>query len=415
MFRRRYLPAERESFRPIAVKLALDLLLLLLSVPLLFCTGYLSWATLLSLRPRTPADGSLTRRFRFVVPAHNESTGIAATVHSLLHVDYPASSFDVLVVADNCSDDTAEQARNAGAVVLERHDDQLRGKGYALLHAFEHLPDGIDAVAVIDADTLVSPNLLRAFSARRELGAHAVQADYAVRNPEASWRTRLIAIAFGSFHIVRSRAREHARLSCGLRGNGMCFSSEILKRVPHNAFSIVEDVEYGVRLGEAGYRVHYADEAHVYGEMVSTASAASSQRRRWEEGRKQLIAQHAGRLFWAGLGRDRVLFDLACDLLIPPLSRLAVLSVVGLSAACALGLVFKGFAVSTLTFAACLASIILYVLRGWTLSGTGARGLLDLGLAPLYVLWKAGLRLRRAGNPSSSWVRTKRENQPGPP
>jgi cellulose synthase/poly-beta-1,6-N-acetylglucosamine synthase-like glycosyltransferase len=311
----------------------------------------------------------------------------------------------VVVVADNCSDDTAVQAKQAGAVVLERQDAEKRGKGYALLHAFHALPPEVDAVVVIDADTLVSPNILRAFDARRALGAHAVQADYAVRNPEASWRTRLIAIAFGSFHIVRSRARERLGLSCGLRGNGMCFSAQVLNEVPHNAFSIVEDVEYGLRLGEAGQRVFYADEAHVYGEMVTTASAASSQRRRWEEGRRELVRKHRGqmlRLAWAR--RQLMLFDLAVDLSIPPLSRIAVAAAIG-----ALIAALAALPVSLCAFGACLVALFGYVLRGWSVSGTGLRGLLDLGLAPAYVLWKVGLRLRRSPKSTGTWVRTKRE------
>jgi cellulose synthase/poly-beta-1,6-N-acetylglucosamine synthase-like glycosyltransferase len=386
-----------------------DLLLFAVGVPVLLASAYLFLATLLSGKLAAPRPLGDARRFRFVVPAHNESAGIGPTVESLLAVDYPREHFEVVVVADNCNDDTALHARNAGAVVLERQDAERRGKGYALLHAFERLPESVDAVVVIDADTLVSPNILRAFSARRDLGAHAVQADYAVRNPDASWRTRLIAIAFGSFHIVRSRARERVGASCGLRGNGMCFSAELLKAVPHEAFSIVEDVEYGLRLGEAGYRVFYADEAHVYGEMVSGASAASSQRRRWEEGRKDLVRNNARRLISAAFAkRSLVLLDLAVDLLIPPLSRLAVLSAVGCGLAAALSL-----RVSLASFGFCVTALFLYVLRGWAVSGTGGRGLLDLALAPAYVLWKASLRLRRSRGSTQVWVRTKRED-PGP-
>ena len=328
-----------------------DCLLLVLSLPLLAAASYLLAATVLSRRLPVPPAPAVERRFRFIVPAHNESAGIAATVKSLLGVDYPAPSFDVLVVADNCEDDTAEQARAAGALVLERHDLERRGKGYALLLAFSDLPPEVDAVVVVDADTLVSSNLLRAFAARRSLGAVAIQADYAVRNPNASWRTRLIAIAFGAFHIVRSRARERLALSCGLRGNGMCFSAALLAEVPHQAFSIVEDVEYGLRLGEAGYRVHYADEAHVYGEMVSTAAAASSQRRRWEEGRNELVRRNGLRLLRAGLvRRSRLLFDLALDLLIPPLSRIAVLSLLGALLALAFSLAAQRVLLSAVAF-----------------------------------------------------------------
>jgi 1,2-diacylglycerol 3-beta-glucosyltransferase len=391
--------------------LAVDLVLVLLSLPVLAAASYLFLATLLSSRLRVPAP-SEQRRFRFVVPAHNESAGIGATVASLLGVDYPRALFDVLVVADNCQDDTAAQARAAGATVLERQDAERRGKGYALLLAFSNLPADIDAVVVVDADTLVSSNLLRAFAARRDQGAVAAQADYAVRNPNASWRTRLIAIAFGAFHIVRSRARERLGLSCGLRGNGMCFSAALLAEVPHDAFSIVEDVEYGLRLGEAGYRVHYVDEAHVYGEMVSSAAAASSQRRRWEEGRKQLVRRNGTRFLRAGIAqKNRILFDLALDLLIPPLSRIAVCSVLGVAAALTLSYFARGVTLSSVSFGFCVLAVVLYVFRGWSVSGTGLRGLIDLGLAPIYVIWKASLRLRKASRPTSSWVRTKREQQ----
>jgi 1,2-diacylglycerol 3-beta-glucosyltransferase len=391
----------------------IDLLLWLLGLPALLAAGYLLVATLLSGKLSVPQSASTERRFRIIVPAHNESAGIAETVRSLLGLDYPADRFDVLVVADNCADDTADRARAAGALVLERQDTERRGKGYALHHAFERLPAEVDAVVVVDADTLVSPNLLRAFAARRDLGAAAIQADYAVRNTDASWRTRLIAIAFGSFHIVRSRARERSSLSCGLRGNGMCFSAELLAKVPHEAYSIVEDVEYGIRLGEAGYRVYYTDEAHVYGEMVSGAAAASSQRRRWEEGRKELVRRNAWRLVGLGVrSRNRVLFDLGADLLVPPLSRVALLCLLFFGLALALSL-FAGRAVSSLWgYGACLLAVALYVLRGWSVSGTGARGLFDLGFAPAYVIWKLGLRLRRRPSETSTWVRTKREERP---
>jgi cellulose synthase/poly-beta-1,6-N-acetylglucosamine synthase-like glycosyltransferase len=389
--------------------LALGLAILALPVALL--AAYLFSFVLLSAESPRPPRSSTRHRFRLIVPAHDEEQGIAETVRSLRQLDYPADAFSVLVIADNCSDATAERAREAGAEVLERQNAELRGKGYALLHAFERLPGDVDAVVVIDADTLVSHNLLQAFSARLALGADAIQADYAVRNPHQSWRTRLVAIAFGAFHIVRGRARERLQLSAGLRGNGMCFTTSILRRVAHEAFSIVEDVEYGIRLGEAGCRVHYADEAHVYGEMVSSSAAASSQRTRWEGGRKALQKAHGMRLVKRGLqARNRVLFDLGFDLLVPPLSRIAVASVAGFALA---GVAFYGwgssFAAALSLWGFCVASVVLYVLRGWSVSGTGLRGLRDLALAPAYVIWKATLGSRKDARPDAPWIRTTRE------
>jgi len=397
----------------VTLPVGLDIALLLLGTPLLLAAAYLLLATLLSAKLRVPASTEPSRRFRFVVPAHNESAGITETVRSLLAVDYPKQLFEVVVVADNCSDDTAEQAAAAGATVMVRHDTERRGKGYALDHVFSSTSPEVDSVVVIDADTLISPNILRAFAARRDLGARAAQADYAVRNPNAGWRTRLIAIAFGAFHIVRSRARERLGLSCGLRGNGMCFSTELLREIPHQAYSVVEDVEYGIRLGEAGYRVHYADEAHVYGEMVTTSAAANSQRRRWEEGRKLLVAQHARRLLQKSLTeQSRVLFDLALDLFIPPLSRIAVGLLVAWLLALAVTLLLQASGISLVAFGLGLGAVVAYVLRGWMVSGTGLRGLLDLALAPVYVAWKMTLRFRKPARAATAdWVRTEREKQ----
>ena len=259
----------------------LDVLLTLSALPVLAATTYLALLALLARRAPAPPSGRGVR-FDLVVPAHDEEAGIAQTVRSLLAIDYPAELYRVVVVADNCSDQTARRASEAGARVLKRTDPERRGKGHALAFAFERLgEEGVaDAFVVVDADTLVSPNLLGAFASRIQAGASALQADYGVRNPESSWRTRLLHLGFTLFHEVRSSGRERLGLSCGLRGNGMAFTRSVLAEVPHDAFSVVEDVEYGIRLGLAGHRVHYVGEAQVLGEMPASERATRSQRSR---------------------------------------------------------------------------------------------------------------------------------------
>jgi 1,2-diacylglycerol 3-beta-glucosyltransferase len=378
------------------------------ALPVCVADAYLLVLTLFSGRLSAPTYGEPRLKFAFVVPSHNEEAGIAATVENLRSVDYPKELFSVVAVADNCTDATAARAEAAGARVLVRNNVEERGKGYALLYAFTWLASEVDAVVVVDADTVVSSNLLRAFAARIERGASALQADYAVRNPNASWRTRLMAIAFGAFHVLRSLARERLRVSCGLRGNGMCFTSQLLSEVRYDAFSVVEDVEYGIRLAEAGHRIEYAAEAHVYGEMVSTERASRSQRARWERGRHALTREHAFPLLRQALAqRNRVKLDLAGDLLVPPLGTLAAIVVMGFLASAAY-FYFEGRPLALVLWTANLATIVLYVLRGWSLSGTGARGLVELGCAPFYVAWKLWLRLRQPRGPST-WVRTTRE------
>jgi cellulose synthase/poly-beta-1,6-N-acetylglucosamine synthase-like glycosyltransferase len=381
----------------------------LLAAPPAFASLYLLLTTLLS--GRTTATPAAIRRTKFniIVPAHNEAAVIARTVASLRRVAWPQDQFRILTVADNCTDETAAAARAAGSLVLERQNATLRGKGYALDFAFSaSLREGwADAVVVVDADAEVSANLLEAFAAAIERGALAVQAHYGVLNPNASWRTRLITIAKGSFHIVRSRARERMRVSCGIRGNGWCVTHELLRAVPYRAFSLAEDLEYGIELGLAGYRVAYADEAHADADMVSGQQIASKQRQRWESGRFQLIRSKTGKLLRATVRqRSWICLDLAVDLLVLPLSYI-VLNITLLAATAALTQIWMPATRVWLWVAVgCAVCSCAYVLRGWRLSGIGARGILDLAHAPAFLIWKLMLMLRRE---SSEWVRTERE------
>ena len=389
----------------------IDLALTLVGIPVFAASAYLILLALLSRRHPPPSSRPPHLKFDFVVPAHNEEMQIAATVESLLGVDYPAALFRVLVVADNCDDRTAAAAVAAGATVLVRTDAERRGKGYALELAFNRsVEEGFaDAVVVIDADTVVSRNVLTAFAARFERGALAVQADYAVRNPQSSWRTRMMTVAFAAFHGVRSLARERLGVSCGLRGNGMGFSRAVLKDHPHRAFSIVEDVEYGVQLGYAGVAVRYVDEARVFGQMVTGEQASRSQRERWENGRRALIREHAGPLLRAAWQRrSGLLLDLAIDLLVPPLGELVAVIAVGATVSAAVTSLHRGLA--PWIWGASAAGVLVYVVRGWALSGVGAVGALDLLRAPFYIVWKLTLRMRpRKRRLKDEWIRTTRE------
>jgi 1,2-diacylglycerol 3-beta-glucosyltransferase len=392
-----------------------DIAVAALGLPVLAWTAYLGVLALFSAENQVPAAEAPPRlRFDLVVPAHDEELGIGATVTSLLGVDYPRELFRVLVVADNCRDATEKRAAEAGALVLVRNDASLRGKGYALAHAFERsLADGVaDAVVVVDADTQVTPNLLRAFGSRISAGARAVQVEYGVANPNASWRTRLMRIALALFHDLRSRARERLGLSAGLRGNGMAFTTALLREVPHEAFSIVEDVEYGIRLGSLGYRVHYAGEAQVLGEMVAGERGSRSQRRRWEGGRLALARQHAWPLVRAAFRtRSALLLDLAADLLVPPLTYVVCALVAGLVVSAAWVAFGHGAPWSLVPWCLGLLGFSLYLVRGVVLARVGPRAILDLMWAPVYMVWKIGLARRAPSAPEGEWVRTVRNEK----
>lgn len=391
---------------------ATDIVSLVAAVPVLAASTYLAVLTLLSRRLTPPAPDTRTR-FDIVVPAHNESAGIALTVASLRAIDYPDDRYRILVIADNCTDNTAELASEAGARVIPRQSATERGKGYALALGYAtSLSEGFaDAVVVVDADTHVSPNLLSAFSSRFAGGADAVQAEYGVRNGAASWRTRLMVIALTCFHTVRSLARARLRVSCGLRGNGMGFSASLLRRVPPRAFSIVEDVEYGVSLSLAGVRVEYVFEAVVDGEMPTSAAASETQRERWEGGRLALVRSHVPPLLASARGANRwVAYDMAADLLVPPLTSLVFFA--GLGFLISAGLLLAG-TVGRLAVVPWLLSILaiaVYIVRGAMLSGVGATAFLDLLWAPVYAVWKVTLLFRKSRR-NGEWVRTARSNE----
>ena len=390
--------------------LATDFILIVLAVPATAFSLYLLSLTLLS-RAEQAKTADSTRRLRFdlIVPAHNEAAAIEAVVANLLQLDWPDDGYRVMVVADNCSDTTATLARAAGAEVLERHDTENRGKGYALEYAFQEsqAKGWADAVVVVDADSEVSANMLEAFATRIEHGAQVIQAHYGVLNPDDSWRTRLMAIALAAFHQVRSRARERLKLSCGIRGNGWCATHAVLREVPYSAYSLAEDIEFGIHLGLAKHRVHYADEVQVAGMMVSGEQASRSQRQRWEGGRWELLRQKLLPLLRASFRPGgTVCLDLALDLLVPPLSYVFINIVIFILVANIVALIEPTTKTWLWLGAFCGISLVMYVLRGWQLSGVGLRGLVDLVRAPFFVLWKVLLMLRKRG---PEWIRTERE------
>ena len=391
---------------------AFTLLLVLLALPTLAATAYLLLLTLNSGEFVAPTGSTLTR-FDVVVPAHNEAAGIARAIKSLQAIDYPADRVRLIVVADNCTDDTARHAEEAGARVLVRQEPERRGKGYALEYAYSFvLAEAIaDAVVVIDADTEVSANLLRAFATRFEAGADAMQAEYAVRNGVESWRTRLMVVALSLFHTLRSLGRERLAVSCGLRGNGMAFRCALLRDVPPRAYSLVEDVEYGIALGLAGIRVQYVAEAIVRGDMPATAAASESQRERWEHGRWATAWSHLPSLWCAWrVGGGRVPLDLAADLLVPPLTTLAAAVGMGVLVSLAAYRMGSVAMVAPASWIAALAFMFAYFCRGVVLAGAGWGVVRDLAWVPVFVVWKLALALRRRPS-SGEWVRTMRAGE----
>jgi cellulose synthase/poly-beta-1,6-N-acetylglucosamine synthase-like glycosyltransferase len=374
-----------------------------LTLATLPATALLSCLTIAALVPAARQWRSRGKRIRLcaLVPAHNEELLIARCIRSLLESG-GTGDFEVCVVADNCSDSTATVAAGAGARVLLRTDAVNRGKGHALHFGFERiLKRGFDGVLVVDADSVVSPNLVGVVRQYLEAGAEAVQCRYRVMGRESNVRSRLMDLAFLGINVTRPLGRDRLGLSAGVLGNGFALSAALLGSVPYRADSIVEDLEYHIHLVMAGRRVQFANGATVYGEMPGTGNAASSQRSRWEGGRLRMLLAWAPRLaleVWRGRA-DCIepLVELAALPLAYQIFLLAGLAVIAPRP-------FKWWACIQ------IAVVGFHVIASASQGEDFPGNLVTLAVAPFYVVWKLALlpRIVRAARPKANWIRTSR-------
>ncbi len=276
---------------------------------------------------RKPGPGRLrTIRLAAVVPAHNEVAMVASTVRSLREA---SADIDIVVVAHNCSDATAQAATQAGAQVVELNNHKLRGKGAALRCGFDAaVAHGANAFLVVDADSLVSANLIGATRSMLEAGADACQCRYELA-PPPPWvnggrlhpLARLRALAFRGMNVLRARGRAGLGLSTGLFGNGFALTAELLNRVPFNANTIAEDVEYHTKLVEKGIPVYWIDAEYVHACSPVSSAAQATQEARWEGGRLRVASRSTRRLLGAVRRGEWSALETLADVWSLPLSR----------------------------------------------------------------------------------------------
>lgn len=369
--------------------------------------GYVAVLTVAGLRtPRGAHRAGADVRFVVLVPAHNEESGVATTVSSLHAAAYPAERRRIVVVADNCSDATAERARAAGAEVWDRDEPRAPGKGPALRWGLDRLlaDDDWDALVVVDADTLVGRGFFSALASRLADGAAVVQAEYRVANPHESLTTRFAEISFAVQSVLRQRGRSALGASAKLQGNGMVFVRAVAAEHGWAGEGLTEDVDMWLHLLERGIRPRFEPGAVVAGLMPVTRDAARVQRARWEAGRTAI----ARRRLLPALGtairrRDPVLFEAAVsELVFPPLSTLAALVV-------AAGIAGRMNGGRSDTARAQLAVLGAHAVAALAVTRAPRSSYALLALTPAVVAWKLAVKagLVGAGSPAS-WERTPR-------
>lgn len=357
----------------------------------------------------TPGPVAVRARVAILVPAHNEEDGIAQTLATL--VPQLAAGDRVLVVADNCTDATAERARAAGAEVVERFHASDRGKGFALAFGVDHLrADPPAAVLIVDADCELAPGSLELLAADLRRTGRPVQALYLMTAPaDARLARRLAQFAWRVRNWARPAGWHRLGLPCQLMGTGMAFSWDMLRDAPLANASIVEDMKLGIELAKTGQAPVFCERALVTSAFPDSAAASTTQRTRWEHGHLEMILREVPSMLARAAARgDRRLLGLALDLAVPPLALLAGL--LALDAGLALAAWGCGAGTAPVVVAgALLAAFLLSVLGAWFARGRDLVRFAELLSVPWYVAAKLPVYLRFIVRRQRAWVRTDRK------
>jgi|SRR5665213_630120 len=359
-----------------------------------------------------PADASkpgAPARVAVIVPAHNESNGIVPTIEDIKPQLNPGDR--LIVVADNCSDDTAGVAAAAGADVTARNDLRRIGKGYALGWGIDHVSaDPPDFVVFIDADCRIQHDTIGRLRGVCGDVQRPVQACFLMKSAENSPINHGFAeFAFLLRNWVRPLGLRNLDYPVQLMGTGMIFPWDVIRSAPLASGNLVEDLKLGLDLAEVGKSPYFFPFTKVTSDFPVTDKGTDSQRQRWVQGHIGTILKAVPRLlFLAIAGRNLDLLVLTLDLLVPPLSLLGFL-IAGMFVLTSLAALF-GLSLAPIMIAvANLLTFTLTILLAWRKFGRDilpARVLLLIG--PL-VLKKLGLYGRMlAGRTVSQWVRTDR-------
>ena len=345
-----------------------------------------------------------------VIPAHNEETGLAATLRSLLPTLPPGMR--AIVIADNCTDRTASVAREFGATVFERTDPTRRGKSHALAFAIEQLrANPPQAVVFLDADCRVNAATAATLARRAFQENRPIQGLNLADNQVAGASLGgLSTLAFRFKNLVRPLGLARLGGPCHLMGTGMAVPWSLATTLAHAGNHLAEDMQWGVDLALAGHSARFSPEVGVWSALPTGGQAFDSQRTRWEQGHLATLTRQVPRLLVGSIRHARLdLFLLALDLAIPPFSLLVsawLFALVTTSLAA-----YGGFIgpLSPLVLASAGGLMTLSVLAGWWTFCRRDIPFTTLLATPLYMLRKLPIYVRYFLNRGQrAWVRTSR-------
>ena len=369
---------------------------------------------LLAFPPRRlrPNSTGARPRVALLIPAYNEEAGISETLRSL--TPQLRAGDRVVVVADNCTDNTADLAAGAGCEVVRRFDDARRGKGYALDAGVRHVKcrgELPDVLIVFDADCIAQPGAVDTLARRAAATGRPVQCTYLMALPAAppAANAAVSALAVLVKNFVRPRGLSRLGLPCMLTGTGMAFPWHVICDARLATGNIVEDMQLGIDLALAGHPPVFCEEARVIGRLPSTERASRTQRRRWEHGHLRVLLREAPRLLAAALRRrDIAALALGLDVCVPPLALLVMLVALAATVAAAAIPLLGASPLPAILLGSGLAWVALSVKLAWLRFGRRAMPISSVLGAPRYALAKVPLYATFVRRGEKQWVRTDR-------
>ena len=259
----------------------------------------ISLCSLIKLKDK-PYLTNKNHKFMAIIPAHNEEMVVSNLIESLKNQTYDKNLYDIYVIADNCTDNTANVARRAGAIVLERFDPAHKTKGYALQwflkKKIEENAD-YDAFFVFDADNIVDKDFILNMNKKLCQGEDVVQGYRDIKNPTDNWITAGYALFYWTMHRLYHLARYNVGLSTLLNGTGFMVRFDVVKPNGWQTETLTEDIEFSLKRIIKGKKLGWATDAIVYDEQPTSFKQSWSQRSRWTVGHMQCMKRYTGELF----------------------------------------------------------------------------------------------------------------------
>lgn len=416
--------------------LFVDIALLILALGLLVPIAVLfieCSAALLPPRNQSQLKSVPRPKLAVLVPAHNEAQIIGATLETIL--PQLTEQDRLVVVADNCTDETADIAKRycnrempvlaqfggtqelapsqsaVNVSVVERHDAERKGKGYALDYGLRFIEkDAPDVVVMIDADCIVHQGAIEQIACLAASINRPVQATYLMEQPANPRPKDLVSgLAFMVKNFVRPRGLTRLQLPCLLTGTGMAFPWPVVANASLASSNIVEDMQFSVDLVLTGQTPVFCSNAKFTGRLPQQEQAAKSQRTRWEHGHLQTLKTQVPQLFKAAVHQKRFdLLALALEVLVPPVSLLVMIWIALMAGALLAGVLGTSW-IPALVLVVEGILIFVSIVGVWAKFGRADFPLLTLLAIPFYILWKIPLYLAFLIKPQTKWIRTERD------